>query len=159
MCKRQFCNMKKEFSKENVVQHLKLRWFPPNDLKPVPNPNEGEADEALPPNGRLPSPLSLVMILASIPLGLEVTDFSYLLCLPVRGWLVHAHNYAAILCKKERFLSGIARITSPLSHRSCPSARNTALGNSVQNSNSKCFHVMWPSRKCKSRIKRVCVQN
>ena len=34
MCKRQFCNMKKEFSKENVVQHLKLRWFPPNDLKP-----------------------------------------------------------------------------------------------------------------------------
>ena len=134
MCKRQFCNMKKKFSKENVVQHLKLRWFPPNDLKPVPNPNEGEADEALPPNGRLPSPLSLVMILASIPLGLEVTDFSYLLCSPVRGWWVHAHNYAAILCKKERFLSGIARITSPLSHRSCPSARNTALGNSVQNS-------------------------
>ena len=34
MCKRQFCNMKKEFSKENVVQRLKLRWFPPNDLKP-----------------------------------------------------------------------------------------------------------------------------
>ena len=34
MCKRQFCNMKKKFSKENVVQHLKLRWFPPNDLKP-----------------------------------------------------------------------------------------------------------------------------
>ena len=25
---------KKKFSKENVVQHLKLRWFPPNDLKP-----------------------------------------------------------------------------------------------------------------------------
>ena len=63
------------------------------------------------------------MILASIPLGLEVTDFSYLLCSPVRGWWVHAHNYAAILCKKERFLSGIARITSPLSHRSCPSGR------------------------------------